>query len=91
MLSTVEFTGIVTAVAPAFKHLQVGNRAVSWASNHFGISERAPGRSVCKLLDHEQFNIVPTLLIMNLGRVFPTLGISSRLGSVNFCTQASQP
>jgi NADPH:quinone reductase-like Zn-dependent oxidoreductase len=60
--TALDFAGIVTAVGADVKHLKVGDRAVAWAPNHFKTTERVPAGSVHKMLDDEQFTVVPTLL-----------------------------
>lgn len=59
-----DFAGIVTSVGPGVKHLKAGNRAVAYAPHHFGTTARVAAGSVQKMLDQEDFTVVPTLLIV---------------------------
>lgn len=60
--TALDFSGIVTAVGPGINHLKPGDRAVAWAPSHFGTTERVPAGSVHKMLSHEDFTVVPTML-----------------------------
>jgi len=57
-----DFSGVVAVVGPGVEHLKPGDRAVAWAPSHFGTIERVPAGSVHKMLSHEDFTVVPTLL-----------------------------
>ena len=59
-----DFAGIVTSIGPEVKHLKIGDRAVAYAPHHFGTTVRVPAGSVHKMLDHEEFTVVPTLLLV---------------------------
>ncbi|KAI1768203.1 putative polyketide synthase [Hypoxylon sp. FL1150] len=50
-----EFSGIVTAVGPAVKDFEPGDRVVVNAPNRFSTNERVPACSAQKLLPHEGF------------------------------------
>lgn len=60
--TALDFSGVVTAVGPGVKHLEPGDRAVAWAPSHFGTTARVPAGSVHKMLSHEDFTVVPTML-----------------------------
>ena len=60
--TALDFSGFVTAVGPGVKHLKPGDRAVAWAPSHFGTTERVPAGSVHKMMSHEEFTEVPTIL-----------------------------
>jgi NADPH:quinone reductase-like Zn-dependent oxidoreductase/NADP-dependent 3-hydroxy acid dehydrogenase YdfG len=60
--TALDFSGVVKAVGPGVEHLKPGDRAVAWAPNHFGTMERVPAGSVHKMLSHEEFTVVPTML-----------------------------
>lgn len=60
--TALDFSGVVKAVGPGVEHLKPGDRAVAWAPNHFGTTERVPAGSVHKMLPHEEFTVVPTML-----------------------------
>ncbi|KAI5854487.1 polyketide synthase [Durotheca rogersii] len=59
-----DFSGIVTAVGSGIEHLKVGDRAVAYAPHHLGTTVRVPSGSVHKMLDSEEFTVVPTLLLV---------------------------
>jgi NADPH:quinone reductase-like Zn-dependent oxidoreductase len=61
-----DFSGIVTAVGPGIEHsrLKVGDRVVAYAPFHIGTTARVPVGCVHQLLDHEEFTVVPTLLLV---------------------------
>ncbi|KAI2618197.1 polyketide synthase [Hypoxylon sp. NC1633] len=59
-----DFAGVVTAVGPEVKHLKIGDRAVAYAPHHFATNTRVPAGSAHQMLDHEEFTIVPTLLLV---------------------------
>ncbi|ORY71075.1 polyketide synthase [Pseudomassariella vexata] len=59
-----DFAGVVRTVGPEVQHLQVGDRAVAYAPHHFGTSVRVPAGSAHKMLDSEEFTVVPTLLLV---------------------------
>lgn len=60
-----DFSGVVTAIGagPASSRLKVGDRVVAYAPFHIGTTARVPAGCVHPLLDHEDFNVVPTLLV----------------------------
>lgn len=64
-----DFSGIVTAIGPEINKdreqspLKVGDRVVASAPFHIGTTARVPASCVHQLLDHEQFTVVPTLLL----------------------------
>ncbi|KAI4604125.1 Type I Iterative PKS [Pestalotiopsis sp. 9143b] len=57
-----DFSGVVTAVGPG-SPLKVGDRVVAYAPFHIATTARVPVGCVHPLLDHEDFNVVPTLLV----------------------------
>lgn len=59
-----DFSGIVTAVGSDVDHVQVGDRVAGYAPHHLGTVVHVPGRSVIKMLDEEEFTVVPTLLLV---------------------------
>lgn len=58
-----DFSGIVTAIGSGVKDVNVGDRAVAYAPHQLGTAVRVPAGSVHKLLDTEEFTVVPTLLL----------------------------
>ncbi|KIA75786.1 polyketide synthase [Aspergillus ustus] len=63
--TALDFAGVVTAVGPPGETcggLRPGDRVVGLAPNHFGTTERVPVRAVHKMLPHEEFTVMPTLL-----------------------------
>ena len=64
-----DFSGIVTAINPEINTdreqspLKVGDRVVAFAPFHIGTTARVPAGCVHQLLDHEEFTVVPTLLV----------------------------
>ncbi|KAI5918405.1 polyketide synthase, partial [Camillea tinctor] len=63
-----DFSGVVTAVGPTAdgeqQRLKVGDRVVAYAPFHIGTTARVPVGCVHQLLDHEEFTVVPTLLVV---------------------------
>ena len=59
-----DFSGVVTAVGDHVTHVQVGDRAVAYAPHHLGTGVRVPAGAVHKMLDTEEFTVVPTLLLV---------------------------
>ena len=65
-----DFSGIVTAIGPGINQdreqnpLKVGDRVVAYAPFHIGTTARVPVGCVHQLLDHEEFTIMPTLLLV---------------------------
>ncbi|OBR11662.1 Beta-ketoacyl synthase domain-containing protein [Colletotrichum higginsianum IMI 349063] len=69
-----DFSGVVTAVGPTPESgsetgptpapLKVGDRVVAYAPFHIGTTARVPVGCVHPLLDHEEFTVVPTLLVV---------------------------
>lgn len=59
-----DFSGVVTAVGSGNTELKVGNRVVAYAPFHIGTTARVPVGCVHPLLDHEEFTVVPTLLVV---------------------------
>jgi NADPH:quinone reductase-like Zn-dependent oxidoreductase len=59
-----DFSGVVTAVGEHVSHVQVGDRAVAYAPHHLGTGVRVPAGAVHKMLDTEEFTVVPTLLLV---------------------------
>ncbi|KAH6638603.1 polyketide synthase [Truncatella angustata] len=59
-----DFSGIVTAVGRDVNHIKVGDRAVAYAPHHLGTTVRVPAGSVHRMLDKEEFTVVPTLLLV---------------------------
>ncbi|KAI1338699.1 polyketide synthase [Xylariaceae sp. FL0016] len=57
-----DFSGVVSAVGPG-STLKIGDRVVAYAPFHIGTTARVPVGCVHPLLDHEDFNLVPTLLV----------------------------
>lgn len=58
-----DFSGVVTAIGRDIKHIKVDDRVVAYAPHHLGTAVRAPAGSVHKMLDDEEFTVVPTLLL----------------------------
>lgn len=63
-----DFSGVVTAISSKIdkdsEHvLKVGDRVAASAPFHFGTAARVPVGCVHRLLDHEEFTVVPTLLV----------------------------
>ena len=62
-----EFSGVVAAIGPVSNtngeqsSLQVGDRVVVFAPIRTGTTARVPASSVHRLLDHEEFVVMPTL------------------------------
>ncbi|KAI1081301.1 polyketide synthase-like protein [Whalleya microplaca] len=59
--TSLEFSGIVTAVGPDVVDLREGDRVVVMAPNHFSTTERVPAWSAFKMLPDEEFIVMPTL------------------------------
>lgn len=64
-----DFSGVVTAIGPETtthnEHsLKLGDRVVAYAPFHIGTTARVPVGCVHQLLDHEEFTVVPTLLVV---------------------------
>ncbi|ROT38902.1 polyketide synthase [Sodiomyces alkalinus F11] len=59
-----DFSGVVTAVGKDVDNVQVGDRVAAFAPHHLGTTVTVPARSVLKMLDHEEFSVVPTLLLV---------------------------
>ncbi|MCJ1468405.1 hypothetical protein MMC07_007033 [Pseudocyphellaria aurata] len=65
-----DFSGVVAAIGPAINKdreqfpLQVGDRVVASAPFHIGTTARVPASCVHRLLDHEQFTVMPTLSLV---------------------------
>ncbi|KAI1423523.1 putative polyketide synthase [Xylaria sp. FL1777] len=60
--TALDFSGVVSAVGPDVTHLKPGDRVAGLAPNYFGTTERVPVAAVHKMLPHESFTILPTLL-----------------------------
>ncbi|KAJ8130208.1 hypothetical protein O1611_g3422 [Lasiodiplodia mahajangana] len=60
-----DFSGIVTAVAAdSDGNLKVGDRIVAYAPFHIATTARVPVGCVHRLLDHEEFTVMPTLMVV---------------------------
>ncbi|KAI1125350.1 polyketide synthase [Nemania abortiva] len=60
-----DFSGIVTAVAvDSGSDLKVGDRVVAYAPFHIATTARVPVGCVHRLLDHEEFTVMPTLMVV---------------------------
>ncbi|OTB12751.1 hypothetical protein K445DRAFT_65805 [Daldinia sp. EC12] len=59
-----DFSGVVTAIGANVEHVKPGDRVVAYAPHHLGTSVRVPAGSVHKMLDSEEFTVVPTLLLV---------------------------
>ncbi|KAI1149132.1 polyketide synthase [Nemania diffusa] len=59
-----DLSGVVTAIGPNVKHIQVGDRAVACAPHHLGTTVRLRAGCVHKMLDHESFTALPTLFLV---------------------------
>ncbi len=64
-----ELSGVVSAVGPETNKnrehpLKVGARVVAYAPFHIGTTTCVPAGCVHQLLDHEEFTVVPTLLVV---------------------------
>ncbi|KAI1470380.1 polyketide synthase [Daldinia caldariorum] len=59
-----DFSGMVTAIGDNVHHVKAGDRVVAYAPHHLGTSVRVPAGSVHKMLDSEEFTVVPTLLLV---------------------------
>lgn len=65
-----DFSGVVTAMGPEVNEnrekspFRVGDRVVASAPFHIGTIARVPASCVHQLLDHEQFTVMPTLLLV---------------------------
>ncbi|KAJ8105471.1 hypothetical protein ONZ43_g7414 [Nemania bipapillata] len=65
-----DFSGIVTAIGPQANQscdrptLKVGDRVVAYAPFHIGTTARVPLGCVHRLLDNEEFTVMPTLLLV---------------------------
>ncbi|KAI0879957.1 polyketide synthase [Annulohypoxylon maeteangense] len=59
-----DFSGVATAVGRDVKRVKVGDRVVASAPHHLGTAVRVRSGSVHKMLDEEQFTVVPTLLLV---------------------------
>ncbi|KAI0120147.1 polyketide synthase [Nemania sp. FL0031] len=60
-----DFSGIVTAVAAdSDSDLKVGDRVVAYAPFHIATTARVPVGCVHRLLDHEEFTVMPTLMVV---------------------------
>ncbi|GAW26384.1 putative polyketide synthase [Rosellinia necatrix] len=57
-----ELSGVVAAVGAGVLHVKAGDRVVAHAPHQLGTSVRLLAGSVQVLADHEEFNVVPTLL-----------------------------
>ncbi|KAI1278192.1 putative polyketide synthase [Xylaria sp. FL0933] len=60
--TALDFAGVVSAVGPDVTHLKPGDRVAGLAPNYFGTTERVPVAAVHKMLPHESFTVLPTLL-----------------------------
>ncbi|KAK7972186.1 hypothetical protein PG988_006320 [Apiospora saccharicola] len=60
-----DFSGVVTSVGSGTDgSLKVGDRVVAYAPFHIGTTARVPAGCVHRLLDHEEFTVMPTLLLV---------------------------
>lgn len=59
-----DVSGIVTAVGRDVTNVQIRDRAVAYAPHHLGTVVRVPAGSVHKMMDSEEFTVVPTLLLV---------------------------
>ena len=63
-----DFSGVVADVGSGpevqAKQLKKGDRVVAYAPHHLGTTVRVPVGSVHQMLDHEEFTVVPTLLLV---------------------------
>lgn len=59
--SAIEFSGVVVAVGSDVEHLRPGDHAVVLAPNHFGTIERVVAWAAHKMLENEDFTVIPTL------------------------------
>ncbi|KAI1660867.1 polyketide synthase [Daldinia decipiens] len=59
-----DFSGVATAIGRDVKHIKVGDRVVAYAPHHLGTTVRVPAGSVHKMLDDEEFTVMPTLLLV---------------------------
>jgi NADPH:quinone reductase-like Zn-dependent oxidoreductase len=73
-----DFSGIVTAVGSTTSEqpFQIGDRVVACAPFHIGTTARVPASCVHRLLEHEEYTVVPTLL----------LAYATALYALNDCT-----
>ncbi|KAM0251922.1 hypothetical protein ACHAQJ_007937 [Trichoderma viride] len=60
--TALDFGGVISAIGPDVKHLQVGDRVAGFVPNHFGTTERVTVQAVHKMLPEEEFAVLPTLL-----------------------------
>ncbi|KAL7794100.1 polyketide synthase [Trichoderma afarasin] len=60
--TALDFGGVISAIGPDVKHLKVGDHVAGFFPNHFGTTERVPVQAVHKMLQEEEFTILPTLL-----------------------------
>ncbi|RYP19809.1 hypothetical protein DL765_003155 [Monosporascus sp. GIB2] len=56
-----EFSGVVVALGPDVEHLELGDRVVVMAPNHFTTTERVPTWATQKILPTEKFSSMATL------------------------------
>lgn len=59
-----DLSGVVTAVGGNITHLKVGDRAIAYAPHHLGTEVRVPAGAAHKMLDSEEYTVVPTLLLV---------------------------
>ncbi|KAK6210523.1 hypothetical protein LQW54_006131 [Pestalotiopsis sp. IQ-011] len=61
-----DFSGVVKAVGPSAREqdLKAGDRVVAYAPFHIGTTARVPTGCVHRMLEHEEFTVVPTLLVV---------------------------
>jgi NADPH:quinone reductase-like Zn-dependent oxidoreductase len=52
-----EYSGVVTAIGSAVTSLEVGDRVVVMAPNHFRLTETAPEWACQRLLDGEDYHV----------------------------------